>query len=157
MAIRHGHSPLSGPSRTYRIWAGMLTRVRNPNHKGSVPYHKRHLDYDPRWDDFANFLSDMGKCPEGLSLDRIDNDKGYWPENCRWATRAMQSRNTSRNVWVILLGERLVIKDALRRLGYSEEAYHYLKKTHGFGAQQTVDRFAMKPKARVDGAVTPNG
>lgn len=156
MTVRHGHSPVTGQSRTYRIWGGMLTRMRNPNHKSGARYQQKHLDYDPRWDDFVTFLSDMGECPDGLSIDRIDNEKGYWPENCRWATRPMQSRNTSRNVWVVLSGESMVIKDALGRLGYSQQAYHYLKHTHGFCPQQTIDRFAKRPKllgANIPGAV----
>jgi len=148
MTKSHGHSRIMDrPSRTYRIWAGMLTRMRNPNHKAGARYRKKNLDYDPRWKDFATFLSDMGECPDGLTIDRIDNDKGYWPDNCRWATQAAQHRNTCRNIWVVLSDERMVIKDALRQLGYSYQAYDYLKKTHGFGPQQTIDRFVTRRKA----------
>jgi hypothetical protein len=154
---KHGHSRIMDrPSRTYRIWAGMLTRMRNPNHKPGAPYREKNLDYDPRWNDFRIFLSDMGECPDGMSIDRIDNAKGYWPSNCRWATRPMQQRNTSRNIWVVLSGERMVIKDALRQLGYTYQAYHYLRHTHGFSAQQTIDRFTKRQKtlgANISGPV----
>ena len=57
-------------------------------------YMDRGISYVESWDIFENFLKDMGECPDGMELDRIDNDKGYSPDNCRWTERAIQSRNT---------------------------------------------------------------
>lgn len=146
MSKSHGHTSGAKPSLTYRIWSGMLTRVRNFNHKSSRRYQALGIDCDPRWADFPTFLTDMGECPEGMSLDRKDNSKGYWPSNCRWASRPMQSRNTCRNIWVTVNGERMVIKDALHMLGYTEQGYHYLKRNHGLDAQKVIDRYAERPK-----------
>ncbi|HEV8462098.1 MAG TPA: helix-turn-helix domain-containing protein [Gaiellaceae bacterium] len=71
-------------------------------------------------DDFAVFLAHMGLRPSpGHSIDRIDNNKGYEPGNCRWATRAEQLRNTRRNRFVLVGGERLCFSDAAKRLGVS--------------------------------------
>lgn len=65
-----------------------------------------------RWDKFENFLEDMGKRPgKGYSLDRIDNNKGYSPENCRWATNKQQASNTRKNRFITYKGETKTISD----------------------------------------------
>lgn len=73
--------------RTYRSWTAMRRRCR-PG--GS--YHGR-ITVSPRWSRFEHFLADMGERPEGQTLDRVDNDRGYGPDNCRWATPKEQASN----------------------------------------------------------------
>jgi len=91
---RHGHRPKYGKtSPTYNSWRDMKRRCHNPNRKAYKNYGGRGIKVCDRWMDFVNFLEDMGECPEGLTLDRINNDGNYEPGNCRWATRKQQVQN----------------------------------------------------------------
>jgi len=94
---RHGHTAHGGMTTTYRVWAGMLSRCQNPRDTGYAYYGGRGIRVCDRWQIFANFLADKGERPEGKTLDRVDGERGYGPDNCRWATYAEQRRNQARN------------------------------------------------------------
>jgi hypothetical protein len=78
----------------FGCWKAMKARATNPNHHKWDEYGGRGIDMDPRWRNYQTFLADMGPRPSPKhSLDRIDNDRGYWPGNVRWATMAVQALN----------------------------------------------------------------
>lgn len=89
----HGHNRRSGPSRTYITWCAMLARCENPDHEYYHNCGGRGVFVCSRWHSFENFLADMGERPSGLSIDRMDGNKGYEPGNCRWADRVTQRHN----------------------------------------------------------------
>jgi hypothetical protein len=93
--FKHGASPRGRKTPEYRSWLAMRERCGSPSHHAYSRYGGRGIAVDPRWNDFAVFLEDMGQRPAGTSLDRIDNAKGYSPDNCRWATSEQQNRNSS--------------------------------------------------------------
>jgi hypothetical protein len=90
--VKHGQSGRR-ITREYKAWVGMRHRCRNPRSSLWLDYGGRGISVCDEWDDFERFLLDMGKAPQGKTLDRIDNDLGYGPDNCRWASLSQQNSN----------------------------------------------------------------
>ncbi len=81
----------------YNIWCNMRGRCENPTDAAYDRYGARGITVCDRWKDFSAFYEDMGDKPDGLTLERINNDKGYSPENCCWDTMKNQTRNRHTN------------------------------------------------------------
>lgn len=107
--LKHGHNTdKKGMTPTYKAWNAMKQRCTNPKNASYKNYGARGVTYDPRWEQFENFLADMGEKPGSkreYSLDRIDNNKGYYKDNCRWATIREQNRNRRVNKLIIYNNE----------------------------------------------------
>lgn len=108
-------------TKVYKIWAGMMKRCYNKNCKAYSRYGGRNIKVCERWHDVSNFYEDVSKLEHfnepGYSLDRIDNNKGYEPDNMRWATRKEQNRNTRRNALVDYNGELIALSAAAELTG----------------------------------------
>lgn len=119
LRITHGYTG----SRTYRAWIEMKARCRGKDEICKKYYVDRGIKVCKRWvGSFENFLEDMGECPPELSLEREDVNKGYAPNNCRWATQHEQVKNTTRTVRVTIDNEIMCLKDACLLLGKNYDA-----------------------------------
>ena len=84
-------------TRTYKIWAGMKRRCISPTSEKNHLYYSKGIKVCERWQKFENFYADMGEAPRNKTLGRIDGNKGYSLDNCRWETYTEQANNTSVN------------------------------------------------------------
>jgi hypothetical protein len=118
-------------TRVYRQWQQMIQRCYNPNSSRYARYGGRGVTVCDRWrSSFDAFYADMGDVPDGMSIDRINNDRGYEPGNCRWATPQQQANNRRTNVLIEHEGLELTIAEWARHLGLP---YHWIKHRYSKG------------------------
>ena len=107
--------------KEYSIWAIMKNRCFNKNSKRYKDYGGRGVSVCDRWLDFNNFYEDMGKRPDGMSIDRINNDGNYEPLNCRWATPEQQANNKRKTKHFLYNGDTLTIPQFARKYNMSKQ------------------------------------
>lgn len=105
-------------SPTHNCWVNIKQRCENPKASGYSKYGAKGIRLCDRWRSFENFLADMGERPTGMTIDRIENSKGYEPGNCRWATQRQQQNNRSNNTHITFNDETLTIMEWSRRTGF---------------------------------------
>lgn len=110
---KHGH--VGSPA--YETWQGMKNRCCNEKQPAYKNYGGRGITICDKWQKFEGFLEDMGERPDGCTLERLDNDKGYEKSNCVWATIEQQSRNTRQNKFITHNGKTLCMKDWAKETG----------------------------------------
>lgn len=106
-------------NRIYKLWIAMKDRCFNPESKHYHRYGGRGITICSEWaEDYAKFAADIGERPKGMTLDRIDNDKGYEVTNVRWATRVEQANNRVTNVFITHEGLTMTLADWSRHKGW---------------------------------------
>lgn len=119
--FKHG---LSGTPE-HRVWSSMIQRCGDLNCNAYPRYGGRGIKVCERWLDFANFYADIGPRPSSLhTIERIDNNKGYEPDNCCWATKAEQNQNTRNNVNITYNGQTKCLAEWGRIIGVSVGTVH---------------------------------
>lgn len=109
-------------SRIYNIWCKVKERVMNPDSPRYPDYGGRGIDMCPKWaESFEAFYADMGEPPTAVhQIERVENDKGYWPDNCVWANRREQAANKRNNVVISARGETKILAEWSRETGLKE-------------------------------------
>ena len=120
----HGLTTRGKRPATYGVWAGMRGRCANPNDTSYPNYGGRGITICAEWDDFAVFhaWAMTSGYRKGLTLDRIDNDGPYAPDNCRWANRKTQSRNRRGRRYLTLNGRTRMVAEWAEEIGLSTNA-----------------------------------
>lgn len=136
--IKHGHAIRNKHTRTYRSWANMLSRCNNKNDTAYQWYGGRGIQVCSRWSMFENFLMDMGECPSGLTLDRINTNGGYCKDNCRWATNKQQHRNKRSNRLLTHNGETKCVAEWAETVGISQRALANRIDVHGWSVEKAL-------------------
>lgn len=104
-------------SRTFSTWRDMFQRCENPESPRYKHYGGRGIKVCPQWRQFEQFFQDMGERPDGLTIDRKDNNGDYTPANCRWATRKTQTENRRCTIWIEFNGVRKTRTQWARHIG----------------------------------------
>ncbi|MFC4727114.1 hypothetical protein [Coralloluteibacterium thermophilus] len=116
-SVIHGHKRRRKQTPTYTSWNAMLARCQRPSCPSYQWYGGAGVRVCDRWQVFANFLADMGERPEGTTLDRIDNSRGYEPGNCRWSTPRQQSQNRSCVRPISFRGKSMTLREWAEKAG----------------------------------------
>jgi hypothetical protein len=153
--IKHGQRRNGTTTRTYRIWQHMLERCLNPHDGGFPHYGGRGIAVCERWHTFAHFFADMGACPEGLTIERIDNDQGYFPGNCRWATRHEQANNTRRTRYLTLHGVRQTMTAWSQETGWKVKTIES-RLRRGLTEEEALTRPLARPRGPSWGHGSPD-
>lgn len=132
----------------YRIWRTMICRCTLPSSPYFKDYGGRGIKVCDRWRAFENFFADMGHRPDGMSLERLNNDLGYDPSNVKWATAHDQNRNMRSNLFVEFRGKRMILADAVRESGLHRATVMYRIRELGWDAELALSTPVIKgPKA----------
>lgn len=112
-------------TRTYVAWQNMRKRCEDPSNRYWPDYGGRGIRVCERWSSFEAFLADMGECPDGLTIDRIDVDGDYESSNCRWATQQQQQRNKRNTRYLTYQQKTQSLADWADEMGVNYYTLHW--------------------------------
>ncbi len=157
---KHGYAPDGKPKREYRIYHAMKGRCNNPKRNGYERYGGAGIKVCQRWmDSFENFVEDMGRCPDGHSIHRVDGTRGYEPKNCIWASQKDQARNKKSNINITFNGQTMCLADWGKLLGVRQNTLMY--RITNWGADKAlstpVRHLPYKPRKKTSDEATKFG
>ncbi len=124
--LKHGQARKNLNTKEYRAWSEIKRRCNSPKCKAYEHYGGRGIKLCERWKDFETFLSDIGEAPSRLhTIERVDNDKGYSPDNCIWATRKVQARNRRSSQKLTMDGMSLCVTEWAEKYSVSSGSMRY--------------------------------
>ena len=126
-------------SRTWKAWKNMRDRCLCPSHKSFRDYGGRGIKVCEKWMVYSKFREDMGVCPEGLTLGRIDNGGNYEKGNCRWESRKQQARNRRSSVTLTFGGITATVVEWSERIGIEQDSL-YKRLEAGWTEEETLTR-----------------
>lgn len=126
----------------YSTWPKMMHRCHNVESDDYPDYGGRGITVCERWHDVVNFIEDMGERPAGMSIDRIDVDKGYEPGNCKWSTAKEQANNKRNTLYVEYEGKRCTISDIETLTGIAYKRLYHLIKMKNMTGDEAVKLLA---------------
>lgn len=142
---KHGEGSRTQRTPEYVVWKRMRQRCNDPGTHQWANYGGRGIKIDPRWDDFATFLADVGRKPgRGYTIDRIDNDGDYAPGNVRWATAKEQSRNKRNTIHVLHAGQMVSLAGLAEQYALTYRQLYSRVKTRGWSIERAISTPALR-------------
>jgi hypothetical protein len=135
-------------TKMYHCYYIMMNRCRNPNVDSYPHYGGRGIKVCERWHSYENFYNDMGERPEGMSIERVDANGDYCPENCKWATNAEQQRNKTNNRYLTVNGEKKLLIDWAKEYRIPRSTM-YSRLDRGWSDERAVTQPLQKRIARI--------
>lgn len=137
-------------TKTYHAWESMKARCLNPNNAAYAHYGGRGIGVCVKWLDFLGFFADMGVSPEGMTLERIDNNRGYEKSNCKWASRTEQQGNRRNSVVLVFDGRSQVIEQWAKEYGLGSGLVHNRVFQLGWPIEKALTVAPRKMKRRAE-------
>lgn len=133
-------------SRLYKCWQSMMSRCYSFNNIAYKYYGKRNITVCDEWHNSSNFLNwalNNGYA-DNLTLDRIDVNKNYSPENCRWITMKEQNRNTRRTIYIDDNNKKICLFDFCKKYNINYKSVLYYRKKYDMNTQKAIDKVLKK-------------